>query len=183
VHCRGEVATHASSHRSTESATAARASRDTAVRTRVHAERTAARVASDQSDAPHMPWYSFDMPKLAIAGTSRVLDAPAGTSLLDIIQGGGHPIATSCGGVATCALCRITIREGKEHLTPINSSEINHLGSVAKIIGLRLACQAKLTGDGDVTVEVPPVEDIAAKKQAKADRLRALRASGGGGRR
>lgn len=131
------------------------------------------------SDALYSPWYSFFMPKIAIAGTNRVLEAPEGTSLLAAIQGAGYPIATSCGGVATCALCRVTIREGKENLSPIDPKEITHLGSVAKIIGLRLACQARLTGTGDVTVDVPPVEDVAAKKQAKADRLRALRASGG----
>lgn len=119
------------------------------------------------------------MPKIALAGTDRVLEAPDGTSLLDAIQEAGHPIATSCGGVATCALCRVTIREGKENLTPINAQEITHLGSVAKIVGLRLACQARLIGTGDVTVEVPAVEDVAAKKQAKADRLRAQRVGTG----
>lgn len=119
------------------------------------------------------------MPKISIAGTSRVLEAPAGTSLLSAIQEGGHPISTSCGGVATCALCRVTITQGKEHLTPVNAQEITHLGTIAKIIGLRLACQATLTGTGDVTVQVPEVEDVAAKKQAKAERLRAQRASSG----
>jgi 2Fe-2S ferredoxin len=117
------------------------------------------------------------MPKISIAGSERVLDAPAGTSLLTAMQDGGQPIATSCGGVATCALCRVTVTSGREHLTPINAQELTHLGSIAKIVGLRLACQAKLTGSGDVTVDVPAVEDIAAKKQAKAERLRAQRAA------
>src|SRR5689334_7249237 len=115
------------------------------------------------------------MAKISIAGTNRVLEAPEGTSLLTAIQQGGHPIATSCGGVATCALCRVTVQQGKENLTQITASEITHLGSIAKIVGLRLACQARLTGSGDVTIAVPEVEDIAAKKQAKADRLRAQR--------
>jgi 2Fe-2S ferredoxin len=118
------------------------------------------------------------MPKIFIAGTERVLEAPEGTSLLHAIQGGGHPISTSCGGVATCALCRVTIQQGKEHLSAINEKEITHLGTIAKIVGLRLACQSRLTGSGDVTVQVPVVEDIAAKKQAKMDRLRAQRAAG-----
>lgn len=119
------------------------------------------------------------MPKIFIAGVNRALEAPAGTSLLTAIQQGGHPIATSCGGVATCALCRVTIQQGKEHLTQIVPQEITHLGSIAKIVGLRLACQARLTGTGDVTVAVPEVEDIAAKKQAKVERLRAQRVSSG----
>jgi 2Fe-2S ferredoxin len=118
------------------------------------------------------------MPKIFIAGTDRVLEAPEGTSLLEAIQAGGHPISTSCGGVATCALCRVTIQQGKEHLSPLNGQEITHLGTIAKIVGLRLACQSRLTGTGDVTVQVPEVEDVAAKKQAKAERLRAMRAAG-----
>ena len=123
------------------------------------------------------------MVKIHLAGTDRVLDAPEGTSLLEAIQRGSHPIATSCGGVATCGLCRITVKEGKEHLTPINTGELTHLGSVAKILGLRMACQAKLTGTGDVRVEVPEVEDVAARKALKAERLRQARTSGAGPRR
>ena len=115
------------------------------------------------------------MPKITIAGAERALEAPAGTSLLSALQAAGHPVSTSCGGVATCALCRVTVVSGREHLTPLVDSEINHLGTVAKIVGLRLACQAKLTGTGDVHVEVPEVEDVAARKAAKAARMRQRR--------
>lgn len=119
------------------------------------------------------------MPRINIAGTDLKLNASSGTSLLRVIQEAGHPVATSCGGVATCALCRITVKRGKEHLTPVCDAEITHLGTVAKIVGLRLACQAKLThdGDGEIEIEVPEVEDIAAKKARKAERLRQARAA------
>lgn len=91
-------------------------------------------------------------------------------------------MATSCGGVATCALCRVTVKQGKEHLSPVNEDEITHLGSVAKILGLRLACQAIVRGEGTVVLEVPEVEDVAAKKAEKAARLRQARAQGSGRR-
>lgn len=112
------------------------------------------------------------MAKITLAGSEQTLEAPAGTSLLRALQDAGQPIATSCGGVATCALCRVTVVSGREHLTPLVETELAHLGSIAKIVGLRLACQAKLTGAGDVRVDVPPVEDVAARKAAKAERLR-----------
>ncbi len=112
------------------------------------------------------------MTRVVLAGTDRVLEAPAGSSLLQVLQEAGHPISTSCGGVATCALCRVTVREGKEQLTAFCDDELRHLGSIARIVGLRLACQARVSGDGTVVVEVPPVEDIAAKKADKAARLR-----------
>lgn len=119
------------------------------------------------------------MTRIAIAGSDRVVDAPAGSSLLEVLLEASHPIATSCGGVATCGLCKVTVQEGKEHLSPICAEEINHLGSIAKIVGLRLACQARCSGDGDVRVLVPEVEDVAARKAAKAERLRQMRNSGG----
>ncbi len=120
------------------------------------------------------------MPKITIAGPDeRTIEAQPGTSLLQALQQAGQPIATSCGGVATCALCRVTVTSGREHLSPLVDAEIGHLGSIAKIVGLRLACQAKLTGTGDVRVDVPEVEDVAARKAAKAARLRQSRPSPG----
>jgi ferredoxin len=116
------------------------------------------------------------MTRVVIAGTDTVLEAGEGDSLLATLQSAKHPVSTSCGGVATCALCRITVKRGKENLSPINEKEITHLGNIAKIIGLRLACQARVSGQGEVEIDVPPVEDIAAKKQAKAERLRQQRA-------
>ncbi len=123
------------------------------------------------------------MTRIAIAGSDKVVVGPAGSSLLTVLQEAGHPIATSCGGVATCGLCKVTVQQGKENLSPICQEEINHLGSIAKIVGLRLACQARCSGEGEVRVEVPEVEDVAARKAAKAERLRQLRNSNPGGRR
>ena len=102
-------------------------------------------------------------------------------SLLEALQRAGHPIATSCGGVATCGLCRLTVARGGELLSPIGPSEITHLGTIARVVGLRLACQARCAEDGDVLVEVPEPEDVAARKARKAERLRQAR--GGPGRR
>ena len=103
------------------------------------------------------------MPRIAVHGTDIVLFAPEGESLLAAIQANGVPIATSCGGQASCGTCRLYVRAGAENLTPIVAGEITHLGNVMKITGQRLACQARLCGD--VTVEIPPVE-------SKEDRMR-----------
>lgn len=123
------------------------------------------------------------MTRIHIAGAAEPIEAPAGVSLLQALQSARHPIATSCGGVATCALCRLTVKSGKENLSPITEAEITHLGSVAKILGLRLACQARCAGEGEVRVEVPEVEDVAARKAAKAERLRLARNPDRGPRR
>lgn len=115
------------------------------------------------------------MTRVHVAGVAEPLKAAAGASLLQVLQAAKLPIATSCGGVATCALCRVTVLSGREHLSPLRDEELVHLGSIAKLVGLRLACQARCSGDGEVRVEVPEVEDVAARKARKAERLRQAR--------
>jgi ferredoxin len=114
--------------------------------------------------------------RVRIADTDRVFEAPEGEPLLAILQRNGHPIATSCGGVASCGLCRVVVVEGKEVLSPLGANEVTHLGNVAKIIGARLACQSRVCGsDGDVIIRVPDVGDVEERKRKKAERIRADR--------
>ncbi len=119
------------------------------------------------------------MIRIAIAGSDVTACAEPGTSLLTALQRAAYPVATSCGGSATCGLCRLAVTSGRELLTPLVPAEITHLGSIAKVLGLRLACQARCLGAGDVRVEVPEIEDVAARKARKAERLRAQRDRGG----
>jgi ferredoxin len=110
-----------------------------------------------------------------IVETGSVFDATEGEDLLEVLQRNGFPIATSCGGVASCGLCRVTIVSGKEHLSLIRAEEISHLGNVAKMIGARLACQSKMIGMGEVVVSVPTVQDVEERKRRKSLKLRAGR--------
>jgi ferredoxin len=114
--------------------------------------------------------------RVVIAGTDGPsFEAELEEDLLEVLQRNGYPIATSCGGIASCGLCRITVVAGEDNLTPIKPQEIGHLGNVAKVIGLRLACQSKIVAEGEILVRVPEVEDVEEKKRKKADRLRAER--------
>ena len=129
------------------------------------------------------------MAKVQIQGTDQLLEASAGANLLQVLQGVRFPISTSCGGRASCGLCRLTVLAGKDLLSPLTAAELPHLGNVASIIGTRLACQTRLQeGEGVVEISVPAVEDVEARKRKKAERLhreRALqkgRMSGGAGR-
>lgn len=110
--------------------------------------------------------------RVRILATGVVLEARLGEDLLEVLQQNGQSIATSCGGVASCGLCRLRVVSGAEVLTPIRPEEIGHLGNVAKIVGLRLACQAKIAAEGDVVVDVPEVDDVEERKRKKAERLR-----------
>ena len=91
---------------------------------------------------------------------------------LDALQRAGVPIRTSCGGVATCGLCRLTVVDGSKNLTAFKGQEELHLGNVAPIVGLRLACQTRFACEADVRVSVPPVDDVHARKRRKIERFR-----------
>jgi ferredoxin len=119
--------------------------------------------------------------RVRIVETGAVFDAPEGEDLLEVLQRNGYPIATSCGGVASCGLCRITVASGKQALNPIGAQELTHLGNVAKVIGTRLACQSKVCGDGEVVLSVPEVEDVEERKRRKSLKMRADRALRRGG--
>jgi ferredoxin len=114
--------------------------------------------------------------KVRVASSDRCFDAAEGEDLLEVLQRNAYPIATSCGGVATCGLCRVVIVEGKERLSPIGPAEVHHLGNVAKIIGARLACQSQVrASEGDIVVDVPSVDDPEERKRRKAERARTER--------
>ncbi len=108
--------------------------------------------------------------KLRIEGSAAIIDAHEGESLLTTLQAHEVPIATSCGGVATCGTCRILVTRGAENLTPIRPQELVHLGNVAKITGQRLACQSKVCGTGEIVIDIPPVERTEVKRGRKASR-------------
>jgi ferredoxin len=82
--------------------------------------------------------------KVRLAGTERAFDAPEGEDLLEVLQSNGTPIETSCGGVGTCGLCRITVLAGRRFLSPFRPVEGDHLGHEAEFLGTRLACQSKI---------------------------------------
>ncbi|MFH1812237.1 MAG: 2Fe-2S iron-sulfur cluster-binding protein [Pseudomonadota bacterium] len=137
------------------------------------------------------------MSTLYLDGTEHRIELALGHSLLDAIMSAPHPIATACGGLAACGLCRLEVLEGMHNLREVGPREVEHLGNLLVERGWRLACQSRLIHDGDVRVRVPPVVDIAARKQAKlteqlrqrhrekaaAAASRNSRGSGQGGRR
>ncbi len=97
------------------------------------------------------------MPLVTFEPMHARLACERGESLLEVGRKHGVPIDTACVGKATCGLCRVKIAAGEEHLTPFNEAERKHLGNVYFITKQRLACQARVAADGEVTVDVPPI--------------------------
>jgi 2Fe-2S ferredoxin len=83
------------------------------------------------------------------------VDCAAGESIFAAARRSQIPITTACVGKATCGLCRVKVLAGEAHLTPFNPDERKHLGNVYFITKVRLSCQARVVGDGEVSVEIP----------------------------
>lgn len=75
----------------------------------------------------------------------RVLDASLGGKLLDVLEHGGVHLPTSCGGVGTCGLCRVTVTgAGAGDVLPIERAT---LSSDDIENNVRLACQLVVRDD------------------------------------
>jgi uncharacterized 2Fe-2S/4Fe-4S cluster protein (DUF4445 family) len=73
--------------------------------------------------------------------------ASVGSALLDAALEAGVHINASCGGKGVCGKCRVIVEEGE-----VEGGISEKLSEKDRESGIRLACQAKLTGD--ITVRV-----------------------------
>jgi len=78
----------------------------------------------------------------------RTVDADIGEKLLAALEHGGVHLPTTCGGVGTCGLCRVTVA-GAEEALPIERSTLSEI-EIAN--GVRLACQWVVRDDLDIAV-------------------------------
>jgi len=85
--------------------------------------------------------------------------APLGTSaearpdetVLDAARRADAPVGNSCGSVGVCGRCRVLVLAGAENLSPPTMIEIRVASQRGFAADERLACQAVVTGDVEVT--------------------------------
>lgn len=76
-----------------------------------------------------------------------------GEPLLDALLREGVAVAHDCGGKLACSTCRVVVRAGMEHLSPMSEDELDMLERAqADAPGARLSCQSVSSG-GEVAVE------------------------------
>lgn len=97
------------------------------------------------------------MPSIRIHGRPEVFECNLTTSVLNVLLRNRFPIATLCGGRASCGRDLIRIREGSEFFSPMREMESRRLASLAAAgepsgSDIRLACQSYVRGD--VVIEV-----------------------------
>jgi 2Fe-2S ferredoxin len=106
------------------------------------------------------------VPKITYMPANVTFEAEPGDNLRDVGLSNGVNIPSTCGGVASCGLCKVKITAGAENLGSMTPGEISKLGNVFFITKERLSCQAFISGD--VTCEVPDEGAERAKRAQKA---------------
>jgi ferredoxin len=82
-------------------------------------------------------------------GTSA--EALANETVLDAARRADAPIGNSCGSVGVCGRCRVVVLAGAENLSPPTTIELRVAEQRGFAPDERLACQAVVTGDVEVT--------------------------------
>ncbi|MGY2052867.1 adenylate/guanylate cyclase domain-containing protein [Methylobacterium sp. JK268] len=70
-----------------------------------------------------------------------------GATLLDISRANRIPHVAVCGGRGRCSTCRVLVTKGGHSLDPPGRQEAATLAAIGAPDGVRLACQARPTGD------------------------------------
>ncbi len=78
-----------------------------------------------------------------------------GRSLLDAAARADIPVGSACGGVCGCSTCHVHVTNGADLLSAQGSSEADILDKAFDVRATsRLACQARVVGEGTVDVEI-----------------------------
>jgi 2Fe-2S ferredoxin len=94
------------------------------------------------------------------------IDVRPGESIMAAAQRGGYYWPTQCQAMGSCTVCFTRVKQGAGSLSPAGAAEAESLERLARRFGprgrsIRLACQAKPTGDVVVVKPgVKPVKDM-----------------------
>ncbi|MEQ8417541.1 MAG: 2Fe-2S iron-sulfur cluster-binding protein [Imperialibacter sp.] len=87
------------------------------------------------------------------AGEVQEIEVPGdmGLNLMEVLKASEYPVLGTCGGMALCASCHVSVEEGLDQLDEQRDAELDMLDTLPNALpNSRLACQLpineKLTG-------------------------------------
>jgi 2Fe-2S ferredoxin len=96
------------------------------------------------------------MPKILLQPLGITIEAERGVTVMAAAQAKGYYWPTTCAGEGRCSTCAATVLRGAENLSSMGRAEkrtlVSELGPRSIDANLRLACQARLDGDGTVEI-------------------------------
>jgi 2Fe-2S ferredoxin len=95
------------------------------------------------------------MSLLTVLPAGKTIEVAEGTSLLAALLGADIAIPHKCEEKAKCGSCHIYVQQGRKGLTKIAREENEMLDAIVGVSSKsRLACQVKMLGTENVTIEV-----------------------------
>ena len=95
------------------------------------------------------------MATVTILPSGKTIDAEIGKTLLETVLAAGEEIKHECDGQSECGSCHIFLQAGRKSVSRIQAVENQKLDTFVGIGSKsRLACQARIIGDEDITVEL-----------------------------
>jgi 2Fe-2S ferredoxin len=95
------------------------------------------------------------MAQLTIMPAGKTIEVGEGTTLLAALLGAEIGILHKCEGQAKCGSCHIFVQEGRKGLSKTAREENERLDSIVGVGSKsRLACQAKVLGTENITIEL-----------------------------
>ncbi len=91
------------------------------------------------------------MARISFQPSGRSVEVSAGTTLLDAVVAAGLPIARACGRDGLCGRCGVYVVAGAGAIGPESEAEAAAKGRNRIDPAIRLACQARVLGDLQLT--------------------------------
>ena len=107
------------------------------------------------------------MPIVTLKPGDISVKAEKGSTLLQVIQRAGIPLASICGGRGVCGKCRVVVLGGVENLDHLTNAEMRLLRPQDIEKRVRLACQARIIGDY-ISIYIPEESLIVSRGRAIA---------------
>lgn len=112
------------------------------------------------------------MPIIRFMPDGKSIEARSGTTLLDASRRARVAISTRCDGNASCLMCKVEVADQSGLRAPGDKEKLK-LGERIND-GIRLACQAKVSGDVTVNIPESPLKAairLQLERQKEEDRL------------
>ncbi len=95
------------------------------------------------------------MSTVTVLPSGKTIEVGEGTTLLAALLGAEIAILHKCEGQAKCGSCHIFVQEGRKGLSKVAREENEKLDTIVGVGSKsRLACQAKVLGTENVTIEL-----------------------------
>lgn len=98
--------------------------------------------------------------------------AVVGSYLIDAAKRLGVEIKDDCGRLGLCDSCAVTVTKGADLLSEPTKAEIEQLPEERRKKGVRLACQAKIAGTGEIIIRTHEKKDTRPEEERKREEFR-----------